>query len=114
MPADEDSFCHRAGWTRFVRAIRASASTTFWDYFRDHWPRNAGLRIDHLLLNEPAAQRLVDANVDTWVRGQAHASDHAPAWVELRDVAQSRRGPVQARSAGIEQSKSPTGSRVRE
>jgi exodeoxyribonuclease-3 len=51
---------------------------TFWDYFRQHWPRDAGLRIDHLLLN--AKITLLDAGVDRWVRGQEHASDHAPAW----------------------------------
>jgi exodeoxyribonuclease-3 len=56
---------------------------TFWDYFRKHWERNAGLRIDHLLLNAEQAPRLEDAGVDTWVRGLDHASDHAPAWVTL-------------------------------
>ena len=56
---------------------------TFWDYFRNHWQRNAGLRIDHVLLNAAAASHLIDANVDTWVRGQPRASDHAPAWIEL-------------------------------
>jgi exodeoxyribonuclease-3 len=56
---------------------------TFWDYFRQHWPRNAGLRIDHLLLNKEIAPRLVDAGVDRWVRGLESPSDHAPAWVTL-------------------------------
>ncbi|MBX5459899.1 MAG: exodeoxyribonuclease III [Steroidobacteraceae bacterium] len=75
------------GWVDAIRARHPGERIyTFWDYFRDHWPRNAGLRIDHLLLNDAAAQLLVDANVHTWVRGQPHASDHAPAWVELRDV----------------------------
>jgi exodeoxyribonuclease III len=57
---------------------------TFWDYFRDHWKRNAGLRIDHLLLNGELAPRLVDANVDRWVRDQPKPSDHAPTWVMLK------------------------------
>lgn len=57
---------------------------TFWQYFREAWPRDAGLRIDHLLLNTPAAERLVDAGVDRAVRGLEGASDHAPAWIELR------------------------------
>lgn len=57
---------------------------TFWDYFREHWQRNAGLRIDHLLLNKALAPALVDAGVDRWVRGEPHASDHAPTWVRLR------------------------------
>jgi exodeoxyribonuclease III len=56
---------------------------TFWDYFREHWQRNAGLRIDHLLLNRTLAPALVEAGVDRWVRGEPHASDHAPTWVRL-------------------------------
>jgi hypothetical protein len=58
---------------------------TFWDYLRDAWGRDAGLRIDHLLLNPAAARRLVTAGVDWHVREWAKASDHAPAWVDLRD-----------------------------
>ena len=58
---------------------------TFWSYFRDAWARDAGLRIDHLLLNDAAAARLADAGVDREVRGREHASDHAPAWIELTD-----------------------------
>lgn len=57
---------------------------TFWDYFRQHWQRDAGLRIDHLLLSKSLASSLVDAGVDRWVRGEEHASDHAPAWISLR------------------------------
>jgi exodeoxyribonuclease-3 len=72
------------GWVDAIRARHPDERIyTFWDYFRNHWQRNAGLRIDHLLLNPQAASRLVDANVDTWVRGQPRASDHAPTWVEL-------------------------------
>jgi exodeoxyribonuclease III len=56
---------------------------TFWDYFRKRWERNAGLRIDHLLLNAAATPHLVDANVDRWVRGLPKASDHAPTWITL-------------------------------
>jgi exodeoxyribonuclease III len=56
---------------------------TFWSYFREAWPRDAGLRIDHLLLNGPAAERLTDAGVDRAVRGADGASDHAPVWIEL-------------------------------
>lgn len=58
---------------------------TFWDYFRDHWARDAGLRIDHLLLSASVAPRLRAAGVDRWVRGEDGASDHAPAWIELAD-----------------------------
>ena len=56
---------------------------TFWDYFRRHWETNSGLRIDHLLLNPELASRLGNAGVDRWVRGQPHASDHAPTWVTI-------------------------------
>ena len=56
---------------------------TFWDYFRQHWPRDAGLRIDHLLLNANLALRLQAAGVDRWVRALPGQSDHAPAWVPL-------------------------------
>jgi hypothetical protein len=58
---------------------------TFWDYMRNRWPPNAGLRLDHLLLSAKAAKRLTDGGVDTNVRAQQGASDHAPAWVALRD-----------------------------
>ncbi len=74
------------GWTDALRErFPDEAVYTFWEYFRDAWGRNAGLRIDHLLLNPPATDRLVDAGVDAEVRGRDHASDHAPAWIELRD-----------------------------
>jgi exodeoxyribonuclease-3 len=72
------------GWTDALRTRHPGEPIyTFWDYFRNHWQRNAGLRIDHLLLNEQLAPRLVDANVDRWVRGEPKPSDHAPTWVEL-------------------------------
>ena len=72
------------GWTDAVRHLHPEERIyTFWDYFRKHWERNAGLRIDHLLLNKPAAAKLQEAGVDTWVRGLEKASDHAPAWVRL-------------------------------
>ena len=72
------------GWTDAIRTLHPDERIyTFWDYFRQHWPRNAGLRIDHLLLNEPLRKRLVSAGVDSWVRGQPGASDHAPTWIVL-------------------------------
>ena len=72
------------GWTDAIRArFPDQRIYTFWDYFRQHWEKNSGLRIDHLLLNAPLKSRLVDAGVDTWVRGQPGASDHAPTWVKL-------------------------------
>jgi exodeoxyribonuclease-3 len=56
---------------------------TFWHYLRQAWPRDAGMRLDHLLLSGPAAMRLKNAGVDREVRGEEGASDHAPAWIEL-------------------------------
>lgn len=75
-----------SGWTDAL-AVRSCASSprwTLWSYLREAWPRNAGLRIDHLLLNPEAAARLSGAGVDDWVRGLEDASDHAPAWIEVR------------------------------
>jgi exodeoxyribonuclease-3 len=56
---------------------------TFWDYKRDAWRKEAGLRLDHLLLTPDLSARLVDAGVDRAIRGEADASDHAPAWIVL-------------------------------
>jgi exodeoxyribonuclease-3 len=76
------------GWLDALRTRHPQQRIyTFWDYFRDHWARDAGLRIDHLLLSPQLSARLADANVDRWVRGQPRASDHAPVWVQLRDGA---------------------------
>jgi exodeoxyribonuclease-3 len=76
----------KQGWTDSIRALHPDAQIyTFWDYFRNAYGRDAGLRIDHLLLNPAVAGRLVAANVDRTVRGWDKASDHAPTWVELRD-----------------------------
>jgi exodeoxyribonuclease-3 len=75
------------GWTDAIRQLHPDAAVyTFWDYFRQHWQRNAGMRIDHLLLNARAALSLQSAGVDAWVRGEEKASDHAPAWVQLDGV----------------------------
>lgn len=72
------------GWIDSIRHLHPDAAVyTFWDYFRQHWQRNSGLRIDHLLLNHELAPALKAAGVDTWVRGQEGASDHAPTWIEL-------------------------------
>jgi len=75
------------GWTDAIRARHPSETIyTYWDYMRKRWERNAGLRIDHLLLNDELASRLIDANVDRSVRGREGASDHAPTWIEIRDT----------------------------
>jgi exodeoxyribonuclease-3 len=74
------------GWTDALRSLHPGETLyTFWDYFRNAYARNAGLRIDHLLLNSPAAKRLAGADVDRDVRGWEKTSDHAPAWIELWD-----------------------------
>ncbi|HEV2867623.1 MAG TPA: exodeoxyribonuclease III [Allosphingosinicella sp.] len=74
------------GWLDSIRHLYPEERIyTFWDYFRNAWGRNAGIRIDHLLLNAQAAARLASAGVDRDVRGLPHASDHAPTWVEMRD-----------------------------
>ncbi|HZY18392.1 MAG TPA: exodeoxyribonuclease III [Ramlibacter sp.] len=87
------------GWTDSLRHLHPDAAVyTFWDYFRQHWDRNAGLRIDHLLLNRVLAPCLADAGVDAWVRGQPHASDHAPTWVRLELQRASSPGPKAARA----------------
>jgi exodeoxyribonuclease-3 len=57
---------------------------TFWDYLRNRWPRDAGLRLDHFLLSAEVAARLEGAGVDCGVCGKPGASDHAPAWITLR------------------------------
>ena len=72
------------GWTDAVRTLHPGERIyTFWDYFRNAYGRDAGLRIDHLLLNPAIAQRLRGAGVDRHVRGWEKTSDHAPAWIEL-------------------------------
>jgi exodeoxyribonuclease III len=74
------------GWTDAIRVTHPDATIyTFWDYFRNAYARDAGLRIDHLLLNPTLAKRLLRAGVDRDVRGWDKASDHAPVWVELQD-----------------------------
>lgn len=86
QPESRDAYaCLLAqGWTDSLRTIVGDAKVfTFWDYFRKHWERDAGLRIDHLLLSPALAPMLADAGVDRWVRGRPGASDHAPTWVVL-------------------------------
>ena len=75
------------GWTDAIRAVHPDERIyTFWDYFRNAWGRDAGLRIDHVLLSPSVAKRLNDAGVDREVRGWEKASDHAPTWVDLAEV----------------------------
>ena len=74
------------GWTDAIRRLHPDeAIYTFWDYWRNAFARNAGIRIDHFLLNAPALERLAAAGVDKDARARPGASDHAPTWIELAD-----------------------------
>lgn len=83
----------KQGWTDALRRQHGPERIyTFWHYLRNRWQRNAGLRLDHLLLSPDLAYRLKEAGVDRSVRGAPGASDHAPAWVTLENArAQARR-----------------------
>ena len=73
------------GWLDAIRELHPSKPMfTFWDYKRNRWPRDAGLRLDHLLLSPVLAPRLIKAGVDARERAEEGASDHAPAWIVLR------------------------------
>ena len=73
------------GWTDAIRHLHpARPMFTFWDYKRNRWPRDAGLRLDHLLVSPMLAPRLKKAGVDRMVRGEKGASDHAPVWIVLQ------------------------------
>lgn len=72
------------GWTDSLRTVYPDEKVyTFWDYFRRSFERDAGLRLDHLLLNSKAAKRLISAGVDRRTRELPKTSDHAPVWIEL-------------------------------
>jgi len=73
------------GWTDAIRKLHPTEVIyTFWDYFRNAYGRNAGLRIDHFLLSPDLAKKLKKAGVDKEVRGWEKSSDHAPVWIELK------------------------------
>ncbi len=74
------------GWTDAIRKLYPDQTIyTFWDYFRDAYSRNAGLRIDHFLLSPQLDSRLIAGGVDRNVRGWEKSSDHGPVWIELAD-----------------------------
>ena len=84
------------GWTDAVRTLHPKEPMyMFWDYLRKRWEHDGGLRIDHILLSPALKELLQGAGVDRHVRGLEEASDHAPVWVELRDV------PNRQTSAGL-------------
>jgi exodeoxyribonuclease III len=72
------------GWIDALRRLQPEGPLwTFWDYKRDRWPADKGMRLDHLLLSPILSELLVEGGVDRWVRGEENASDHAPAWIGL-------------------------------
>ena len=72
------------GWTDALRRLHPDATLyTFWDYMRNRWERDAGLRLDHLLVSKKLVRKLRDGGIDRDVRGREGASDHAPAWIDL-------------------------------
>lgn len=71
------------GWTDSIRFLYPDKIYTFWDYFRNAYSRNAGMRIDHFLLSPELAGRLQSGGVDKDVRGWEKTSDHAPVWIEI-------------------------------
>jgi len=95
LPEVREAFARlvAAGWTDALRKLHPGERIyTFWDYFRNNYARDAGMRIDHLLLSPSIASRLVNAGVDREVRGWEKASDHAPTWVEIADSAAASSG----------------------
>ena len=73
------------GWTDAIRKLYPKEKIyTFWDYFRNAYARDAGLRIDHFLLSPHFKKRLLKAGVDKHVRGWEKSSDHAPVWIEIK------------------------------
>jgi exodeoxyribonuclease III len=86
QPASRQAFARMLaqGWTDALRRLHPEGPLwTFWDYKRERWPADKGMRLDHFLLSPEISERLVDGGVDRWVRAEANASDHAPAWIMI-------------------------------
>ena len=76
----------RQGWTDAIRHLHPDdPKFSYWSYMRHRWPRDAGLRLDFLLLSPHCTEKLTAADVDRWARAETGASDHAPAWVDIHD-----------------------------
>ena len=96
------------GWTDAIRELHPDETVyTFWDYWRNAWARNAGIRIDHLLLNPVAAKRLEAADVDRDIRGKPHASDHAPVWITLSEGRRAARARAPRKAAPRSRTRAP-------
>jgi exodeoxyribonuclease III len=90
------------GWCDALRSLHPNKPMyTFWDYKRNRWPRDAGLRLDHLLVSPALTARLKKAGIDRAMRGEDGASDHAPAWIVLG--LQKARASVPAKAAFSDQ-----------
>lgn len=88
-------------WTDALRHLHPDERLyTFWDYFRNAWGRNAGLRIDHFLMSPAIARRLKAGDVDREVRGWDKASDHAPAWIEIAKTVPRRAKTTNPKASG--------------
>jgi exodeoxyribonuclease III len=95
QPESRAAYAHilAQGWADAVRMLHPKDPMyTFWDYKRKRWERDAGLRLDHILLSPCLVDRLCAASVDRGMRGREDASDHAPVWIELREASKVRRG----------------------
>jgi exodeoxyribonuclease-3 len=87
------------GWTDAIRTLYPDQRVyTFWKYFRNAFTRDAGLRIDHLLLSPSLATRLIAGGVARNIRALPKASDHAPVWIELSDAVPRRKRRTKART----------------
>ena len=89
------------GWTDALRTLQPEGPLwTFWDYKRNRWDADKGMRLDHFVLSPQARDRLLDGGVDRWVRGEENASDHAPAWIvlDLQNAVTKTRTEVKAGS----------------
>lgn len=85
--------CWNRGWIDAIRHLHPDERIySFWAYWRQSFERNAGIRIDHLLLNKAATKRLKAAGVDTRPRGWEKTSDHAPAWIDLGEARRAGSG----------------------
>lgn len=87
QPASRAQFAQllEQGWTDALRKrFPEETLYTFWDYMRSRWERDAGLRLDHMLLSKQLVRKLTGAGIDREVRGEDGASDHAPVWIELK------------------------------
>jgi len=109
QPESRVRFAHLLGqgWRDAIRTLHADEPMySYWSYLRNRWPRDAGLRIDHLLLSKEAAKRLVASGIDRAIRGAENASDHAPVWIELRESSrpfpQGRKPSLDSRLRGNE------------